>query len=58
VRHLHIVARRRGVAAGMIVHQDQCRGMQIKGPLDDFARVDRGVTESLTRIDVATPLTP
>ena len=33
------------VARGMVVHQDQGRGLQFEGALDDLAGVDRGVID-------------
>src|SRR5262249_44187233 len=32
--------RRAGVAGGVVVHQDQCRGLELERALDDLARVD------------------
>ena len=36
-RHFDIGLGRRGIAAGMIVHQDESRGAMLQRPLDDFA---------------------
>ena len=41
--HLDIGAAGRGIARGVVVHQDQCRGAQFQGPLNHFAGIDGGV---------------
>ena len=45
LRHLDVVARRLGVARGMIVHQDQRGGVERQRALDDLARIDRRVVD-------------
>ena len=40
-----IGARRRGVARGMVVHENDCRCRQLQRALDDFAHVDGRVVD-------------
>ena len=44
-RHVDIGARGRGIAARMIVHQDDGRGAELQRALDDLARIDRRVID-------------
>ena len=43
--HLHIGLRRRRIARGMIVHQDERGGRQFERALDHLARIDRRVVD-------------
>ena len=43
--HLDVRIRRRRVARGMVVDHDDRRGAEFERPLDDLARVDRGVID-------------
>ena len=43
--HLDIGLRRRGVAGGVVVHQDDGGGRQLQRALDDLAHIDRRVVD-------------
>ena len=44
-RHVDIGARRRRVAGGMVVHQNDRGSGEFEGALDHFARVNRSVVD-------------
>jgi hypothetical protein len=50
-RHLDIGARRRRIAARVIVHKDDGRGGELQRSLDDLARVNRRVINRSVALD-------
>ena len=48
--HVDVGLGGRGVARGVVVHQDQRRGVQLQRPLDHLARVDRDVVHGAPRL--------
>ena len=50
VGHVDIRLRRRGVAGGMVVHQNQGRGVQLQRPFRHFSRVDRDMINGALRL--------
>lgn len=49
-RHGDVGLGGRGIAAGMIVHQDKGGGAMFQGALDDLAGIDRGMIDRAFRL--------
>ena len=45
LRHVDVGARRRRIAGGVVVHEDDRRGRQLQRPLDHLAHIDRRVID-------------